>query len=349
MNMKKKKKICIVTYFHCLRNVKLAIAAWMLGYELELITQANGYGLISELGFLHIYKSIKIWETPSQLEAYMRDSTADVFWCHNEPDVMAELAVKPHIKKDRIIIHDCHDLPTLHPGRGKEFAPQEKAACEGADFIFVPTKNYIDLIEKKYGKGKNVHVVYSCSPSIFFPDCDLPRVNGMLYCGQVNVPSMNSQLPYRNCLPLFQYLTQLGVATHIYHTTPTANLQPYMQVGACIYGTLRMFAANLQYTRYDYAFVGSNVECEEIQICMPNKLFDCMAAGLPLICLNATTAGEFVKEKGIGVSIQGLINMSTVDWGNVDMWEGMREKVREIRYEYTAEKEVEKVFEKVGI
>lgn len=347
--MNKKKKICICTYFHCLRNVKLAIGAWMLGYRLELITQTQGFNLIKELGFLHIYDSICIWETPSQLEAYMRESKADVFWCHNEPDVMAELACEPSVKKDRIVIHDCHDLPTLHAGKEKEFAAQEKTACEGSDFIFVPTPDYVNLIEQKYKCGKKIHVVNSCSPSIFFPDHDLPRVNGMLYCGQVNVPSMNSQLPYRNCIPLFQYLTALGVTTHIYSTTPSANLQPYIQAGACVYGTLRMFAANLQYTRYDYGFVGSNVDCKEIQVCMPNKLFDCMAGGIPIICLNAKTVGEFVIKNKIGVNIQGLENMRNIPWADYDFWIECRKKVREIRYEYTAEKEVEKAFKRIGI
>ena len=78
----KKPKILIVTWFNCLRNIKSSIAAYHLGYELELITKAQGWQLASELQAGHIYSHIKIWETPSQLEKAMKDSDADIIWCH---------------------------------------------------------------------------------------------------------------------------------------------------------------------------------------------------------------------------------------------------------------------------
>jgi len=360
---KKKPKICIVTWFHCLRNVKLAIGAHLEGYDLELITKHQGFGLMNELQFAHIYNNgIRFYDTANQLYAQIRESNADIFWCHNEPDLLVELCVDLY-KGKRIIIHDCHDLPTLHTKTTtcptckvtktermeKQFSKQEEIACSQADYVFVPTSKYIDIIHEKYGDDKKVLQVNSCPPSIFFPDTDLPRVNGMLYCGQVNVPSMKSQLPYRNLVPMFQYLTQLGIPTHIYHTTPSADLMPYTIAGASTYGVLRMYHAIHQYTRYDYGFVGSSLDCTQIQVCMPNKLWDCIAAGIPLINLNSSESAKFCVTNNIGIDVQGMEALSKVPWHDAMFWEIKRRNVRKIRYEYTAEKEVRKAFDIIGI
>lgn len=350
--IKKKPKILIATFFNCLRNIKSSIAAFNLGYELELVTKAQGWALVSELQMAHIYKHIKIWDTPSQLEKAMRDSDADIIWCHNEPDLMAELACHPSVKCNRQIWHDCHDLPTLHPGyeNNPDMMSQEKNAIENSDFVFVPTPDYVDLIDKKYpGTKDKIKVLYSCAPEMYFPLTDLPAVNGMLYCGQVNVPEMNSKLHYRDCVPLFQKLTQLGIASHIYNTTPNINMMLYTMAGACTYGTMRMYAAIDQYTRYDYGFVGSNVNTPEIQMCFPNKLLDCIAAGIPIISLNAKTCGDFVEKHNIGFALQGLENLNKVPWHNKDFWAKCKKNVRDIRYKYTMEKQLTKTLKEIGV
>jgi hypothetical protein len=349
-----KPKILIATWFCCLRNIKMAVAAYNLGYELELVTKAGGFSLVTELQAAHIFNHVKIWETPSQLEKAMRDSDADIIWCHNEPDLMAELANEPSVKRDRQVWHDCHDLPTLHPGYedNPEMNAQEKNAIEKSEVIFVPTIDYVKLIEDKYPaiKGKNkIKVTYSCAPEMYFPLQSLPHVNGILYCGQVNVPEMNSKLHYRDCVPLFQKFTELGIASHLYNTTPNANLMPYTLAGACTYGTMRMYAAIDQYTRYDYAFVGSNVDCPEIQMCFPNKLLDSIAAGLPIICLNAKAAGDWVVKHGFGVSVQGIENLDKVPWHDAKFWANCKKNVLNKRYKYTMENQLKIAFDEIGV
>jgi hypothetical protein len=349
---KKKPKILIATWFNCLRCIKETLAAYNLGYDIELVTKAQGWNLASELQVGHIYKHIKIWETPSQLEKAMIDSDADIIWCHNEPDLMTELACNPIVKRDRQVWHDCHDLPTLHPGYedNPDMCAQERAAIEGADVVFVPTEDYVDLIGDKYpGTKDKIKTLYSCAPSMYFPQNSLPHVNGMLYCGQVNVPEMKSKLHYRDCVPLFSKLTSMGIASHIYNTTPNVNMMPYTMAGACTYGTLRMYAAIDQYTRYDYGFVGSNVDTPEIQMCMPNKLFDCIAAGIPVIVLNAETAGKFVEDNGFGISIQGLENMDKVPWHDFEFWNKCKQNVLDKRYEYTMENQLQKTLTEIGV
>lgn len=348
----RKPKILVVTWFCCLRNIKTALAAYNLGYELELVTKIGGFNLAMELQVGHIFNHVKVWETPSQLEKAMRDSDADVIWCHNEPDLMAELANIPSVKRNRQVWHDCHDLPTLHPGyeNNPDMNHQEKVAIEQSDVTFVPTIDYVGLIENKYPKSKGkVKVTYSCAPEMYFPLQSLPHVNGILYCGQVNVPAMNSKLHYRDCVPLFQKFTQLGIASHLYNTTPNANLMPYTLAGACTYGTMRMYAAIDQYTRYDYGFVGSNVDCPEIQMCMPNKLFDCIAAGIPVIVLNAKAAGKWVVDNGFGISVQGLENMDKVPWHDAGFWKDKKRNVLKRRHEFTMENQLSIAFKELGV
>jgi hypothetical protein len=84
-------------------------------------------------------------------------------------------------------------------------------------------------------------------------------------------------------------------------------------------------------------------------MCFPNKLLDCIAAGIPIVCLNSRTAGEFVVQNNFGVSVQGLENLDKVPWHDKTFWNKCRDYVREHRYEYTMEKQLTKTLTEIGI
>lgn len=59
----------------------------------------------------------------------------------------------------------------------------------------------------------------------------------------------------------------------------------------------------LEYTSSaDYGIVYIEDTCLSYRYCMPNKLFECIAGGLPVICSNLPEIRDFVERQGVGIS-----------------------------------------------
>ena len=57
-------------------------------------------------------------------------------------------------------------------------------------------------------------------------------------------------------------------------------------------------------THYRWGFLGSCTPSLNIEFCMPNKLFEYIAAGLPMIVLHSKRTGKFVTKYGMGIHVE---------------------------------------------
>jgi glycosyltransferase involved in cell wall biosynthesis len=60
----------------------------------------------------------------------------------------------------------------------------------------------------------------------------------------------------------------------------------------------------MQMSRHSAGLVGSPYPLDDFKDSMPNKLFEYVSAGLPVIVINSPEASKYVEENGLGVSIQ---------------------------------------------
>jgi glycosyltransferase involved in cell wall biosynthesis len=72
---------------------------------------------------------------------------------------------------------------------------------------------------------------------------------------------------------------------------------------------------------------------------MPNKLFEYVAAGIPVIACNSPEAERYVVDNGLGVSVDSIEDIP----GIYDSHEEWREKVKEKREQFIMEREIDKV------
>jgi glycosyltransferase involved in cell wall biosynthesis len=47
------------------------------------------------------------------------------------------------------------------------------------------------------------------------------------------------------------------------------------------------------------------VKTKEWDVAMPNKLFEYMATGVPVVAMNAADCSKFVKDTGVGIAVEG--------------------------------------------
>jgi hypothetical protein len=55
--------------------------------------------------------------------------------------------------------------------------------------------------------------------------------------------------------------------------------------------------------RYEWGLSIFNSDSKQIQLAMPNKVYDYIAAGIPVIASLGTSFGNFVESEGIGVAV----------------------------------------------
>ena len=57
---------------------------------------------------------------------------------------------------------------------------------------------------------------------------------------------------------------------------------------------------------HDWGLVGNHTPCPEWSHALPNKLFEYMAACVPIVCWNADEVWRFIKDTGMGIRIDSL-------------------------------------------
>ena len=57
--------------------------------------------------------------------------------------------------------------------------------------------------------------------------------------------------------------------------------------------------------RHDWGLVGNTIKTREWDVAMPNKLFEYVATGVPVVAMNASHCARFVEDTGMGISVSG--------------------------------------------
>jgi len=103
-----------------------------------------------------------------------------------------------------------------------------------------------------------------------------------------------------------------------------------------------------QISRYDWGFCGSPIDHPQWHMAMPNKLFDYIAAGIPVIVYKADESAKFVREHGLGIVIEDLEELADPEvYGR---HEEIRPIVQQIRHDLVMELQapiIMKIYEQV--
>jgi len=98
-----------------------------------------------------------------------------------------------------------------------------------------------------------------------------------------------------------------------------------------------------------YGFVGFSADgvvqedLAYVQMAMPNKLFDCLASGIPVIAMNCNEVSKFVVKHDIGFVIDKPIGEWVLDHAR-DNYGRYWANVQKVRNQFTAEGEGEKLY-----
>jgi glycosyltransferase involved in cell wall biosynthesis len=287
----------------CIRNYKTATALRSRGHRISLAyTRARlsqVYPALSDDVYfecIHLKGLRHLWDIAPKY---------DLIHCHNEPDqlTVAALAGKTPV------IHDTHDLISLRHGGDPNLVYLEGIANRGAAGRIYVSSYQRDRALELYGIDLDSSaVVHNYVLRRMVPETGLSKLSSedgeihVVYEGGLG----SAGVPHRYYLPVFRELIAARIHVHMYPSFQNPEYEreaagnPYLHYYAPVSPERIVF----EMTRYDFGIVPFVVTPENerhLHSAMPNKLFEYLAAGLPVIANDLKSIREFFNTYPVGV------------------------------------------------
>ena len=292
-------KILFVQESPCIRNYKMARALRGRGHSVSLA--------YTRLRLSQMYKGLsdEVYERCVKIDdlraLWELSGEFDLVHCHNEPDVLSVAA----LGGEAPVIHDTHDLISLRAGGDANLAFYEGLANRAAAGRVYTTPYQMEEARRLYGVKGPCLVFYNYASQADLPRRRLPKLSQqdggfhLVYEGGIGGRG------HRDFSELFIALARAGITVHIHPTARNPELE-------------RLFAGepNIRYhapaspreimeimTRYDAGIIPFNLEKGNrrfLDSTIANKLFEYLAAGLPVVTSDLKSYREFFRENPVG-------------------------------------------------
>jgi len=318
-------KIVKIGFHCCVRLQKQAIALLDKGHEVHIV--GNKLPSIAPQ-----CTTASQFATASQLRETLRlHRDADIIHVHNEPSwpILVAKEVLPNIPA----VLDIHDSMFLRSTEDRHKSAEERLTFDVADgLVFVGRK-----CQEIIASPKPSCVLPSYVNEQFYQFNSWRSVGGIVYEGRIDTPEQADFMHYCTYVELCNALKEAGLDFHIY--SPKASNE---KVKSC-YKDICILHDGLPYERmlmylgfHDWGLCGNLSEYREWNLAFPNKLFEYLAGGIPVIALNAEEVGKFVEENGFGISVKSVDEIKS-RW---DERQELQKNVFNHRLDYTMEKHI---------
>lgn len=299
-------KVCTTVLHSCIRAHKQAFLAVKNGVEEVLLTR----DLVDLHPWFLYNAALQFWGESGDVD-YMHfrrpvewlKGKVDLFHCHNEPDWLPWV-VKSTIP-DMPVVYDIHDMKSVRDGKVE---PDEAKSLEVCDAVIVPSRRYKEIIQARR-PGIPVEEVLSCVPGDMYPK-ERCRVyhGGIVYEGGLRPKQGASEYDFkwRTWTDVMEGILKHHVPVWVYRSNLAHDFSEYAAMGCMLMGPIPYNALLQNMTSHEAGLVGSPYPDPAFDGAMPNKLFEYIAAGLPVISLNAPQCTEFLVATGFGIGIDSV-------------------------------------------
>ncbi|KKM00282.1 hypothetical protein LCGC14_1806000 [marine sediment metagenome] len=302
-------KIIVVTNHCCGRVIKQARVLKKLGYDLHLIT--NRLPKFDRENF----KSVSYYDDKKGLDNTLSlFGDKNIFHVHNEPTWMATV-IRTKYANARIVL-DMHDSNYWRVEGMRWF--EEDVAMQCADALVFTSKSMRDSIEK-YGKP---HIIVSSATlKEDFRYGAWHYWGGLVSQGGHSLPTNENPLEsWRDYTALYTLMKgKKQVFAYSPQFRPGSDLDKhYINTGAKL-GTFSHQDLLDRMGRHNWSLVGNLRKDMIWDLALPNKFYDAMAAGIPVVNFGCKEVEPLINAFDVG------INVETVD-ELLERWDEHTEK-----------------------
>lgn len=336
-------KIGHVVLHSCVRAHK---EAWILlenGHEVFLATERP----MHNFGWRDYSSCNLVWT--GHLDGYQPDrsqfastiqmmsSHVDLFHVHNEPDWIVKV-VKDNT--DKPVVYDVHDMVSQRMGAIDLW---EREAMDACDAIVVPSGKYKQILQRRVPLKPIVEIL-SCVPMKLMPTVRRkPERLGIVYEGGLKgkPKERSDQFEFRSWKDVFLQISMMNIGVWAYPSSAEEDYSEYKGSGIIVMPTLRYDELLKNLTAHEAGLVGSPVPNGAFDGALPNKMFEYIAAGIPVIAYNAPDAEAFLVSTGFGVGVKDVTEIPEV----LDRFheEKTRDYVWEMRKHWAMETQAQKL------
>jgi glycosyltransferase involved in cell wall biosynthesis len=341
----------------CVRALKYAVALRSafpqirLGFAYQGKTLSEWYGSGDEL--------FERWwnlgsEPIKRLRAAGEEFRPDLIHSHNLPDSLTAIALE--LFTGRVpVVHDVHDLQSLRRTPYEHGFPEprkplalEQLAVEECSALVTVSAELLEEVRARYRVT---------APTLAFANYALRRDLPMAWPPAERRNGHPPRLVYQGTLStngghydlreIIRTLVGEGLSLDVY---PSRSVPAYAEFAAALPGlrvhaTLppsRLLAALPQ---FDFGWAGFNSDLNgaHLDTCLPNKVYEYLGCGLPVLTLGHRALSRLVDGGGLGLSLATFDDLvgqlSAVDLAEV------RGRVAAVRLELTVESNIHRLAE----
>jgi glycosyltransferase involved in cell wall biosynthesis len=331
----------------CVRALKYAVALAgqvTLAFAYRGRTLSELYGAGNEL-FDAWYP---LGDDPSATLPAIVDAFApDVIHSHNLPDALTVLALDTARTP---VIHDVHDMQSLRrtpyedgfPEPADPLALERRAVQESAALVTV-SPELVDELAARYRLPRHVlaYANYALGrdlPAELPPPRPLVGPPRLVYQGTLSTNGGHYDLR-----ELFAAIAAQGVALDVY---PAREVPEYRRIaGVRVLERLPAPALLQRLVGYDFGWVGFNaaLNAAHLDTALPNKLYDYLGCGLPVITLNHRALRRMLREEGVGLALDQVEDLVAA-LAAADV-AALRRRVADARARLTVEAQIGRIAE----
>jgi len=252
--------------------------------------------------------------------------SVDLWHVHNEPSYYVTL-LKEH--SDKPVVLDVHDsyLARLTPEEWEQLmdagqkpiriTTEERNNFQLADALVFPSKPFGDLIREEFKLTQPHLVLPSYVPRWMYQYAGREWLGGLTYEGKVDLGSEVGTVrgahgfKYADYEALAREAHRIGMDFHLYTVREDEPFKAIYKDISYIHEPRGIDRLLRSLTRHDWGLVGNLMPTREWEVAFPNKLFEYIAAGVPVVAINAAECSRFIEEHGVGITVGSLEELAS--------------------------------------
>ena len=287
----------------------------------------------------------------TELREIVATQYVDLIHSHNGPDTLTNICIDL-FGGEIPVVHDIHDLMCARKttyedglnrtGRGNNWREEERRAIERSDGVIAVSDEIFNLVRQQgYRLPDITHVYANYIPERFIPKT-LPRVDRNIADRPIRIVYegfVSNNSGHYDLRTIFSRLAAEGIEVHIYPSRGNLDYQTLAdKVPNIVYHqSLSPEELYQEITRYDFGWAGFNDTLNRVHLdtALPNKLFEYIACGLPVISFPHKAIRRFLETHRVGLVIESLSGLDE-RLRNQEMV-AVRANVRRLRWDFTVE------------
>ena len=296
--------ILFVQNFPCIRNYKMATALKSKGHRVTLAYTKYRVSQIYKGLDDSVYDDcIKIRDNRHLWDI---SESFDIIHSHNEPDELTIVAMAG----DTPVVHDTHDLISFKYEGNKDISFFEGTANRGAAGRVYTTPYQMEEARSLYGMTGPSIVYYNYASRADLPKRNLPKLSDkdgnihIVYEGGIAGVDGN----HRDFTSPFFDLADKGIHIHIYPPSSCdkeTSKQYSSHKNIHFHNSVSPKQIMETMTQYDYGIIPFNLAKGNkrfLDTTIANKLFEYLAAGLPVIASPLKSYVDYFQNNPVGIT-----------------------------------------------